>query len=217
MGVVASLCGETTNCTPDPRLPTDPAIAIRARRPRCKTIRLPEHQREVATANAPRPLPVCQLLIQGYRSIHKTDLTFAQAYLQYTNRYLFPLGDRHTRVRRQHCTALVRLLAVFLMLTCRFGAARFAQNATMIVTAVANITIWIATASSFQHASIPLDATPRSSSGSGRWRRRPHRDLPAVREQGHRIGSCRNTHDGSSQGMIGLESNAAVNGVPVWP
>ena len=60
-------------------------------------------------------------------------------------------------------------------------------------------------------------ATPRLSAGSGRWRRRPYRDLPAVREQGHRIGSCRNTHDGSSQGMIGLESNAAVNGVPVWP
>ena len=67
-----------------------------------------------------------------------------------------------------------------LTLTCLLASARFAQNASMMVTAAATITIWIATASSFQHASIPANATPRSSAGSGRWRRRPHRDLPAV-------------------------------------
>jgi hypothetical protein len=35
--------------------------------------------------------------------------------------------------------------------------------------------------------------------------------------EGHRIGSCRNTHDGSLQNMIRLEINAAINGVLIRP
>jgi hypothetical protein len=40
---------------------------------------------------------------------------------------------------------------------------------------------------------------------------------PTIRGQGHRIGSCRNTLDGSLQGMIGLETNAAIKGVLIRP
>jgi hypothetical protein len=66
------------------------------------------------------------VLIQGDHSIRKADLTFAQAYLQCINRYLFPAGDGHTLVTPQNCTtvgiALVKVCwHVILTLTCLFG------------------------------------------------------------------------------------------------
>jgi hypothetical protein len=79
------------------------------------------------------------------RSIHKANLTFARAYLQYIDRYLFPAGDGGSG------------LAPFPEVHLPLHGRSLTQNASMIVTAVANSMIWIATASSFQ----PLEPTRR--------------------------------------------------------